>query len=119
MVKISALWYYPKNAKKYGKFPSMTMNAYIPDATLQRAKMDAYNLLKGGKVAYSHKAEGKEYYFVKLSYPTKWDEDTYGIVAMYNGKVYYENQKSKSPTVYEIDFLGRNIRKVRNIYKDQ
>ena len=120
MVKIGELWYYPKNGKKtFGSY-SMTMMAYIPGADLQRAKMDAYQLLKNGEVMDANKTSTffqKGYHFVELG-AGKGEKKVYAIVAMYNGRIYYENQTSSRPTVYEIDFLGRNIRKVKNIYKD-
>lgn len=122
MVKIGELWYYSKNSKKNAYGYSETMHAYLPYATLQRAKMDAYALLKYGEVMEAHKISTffkPGYRYVELGLDGGHeDKKIYGIVAMYNGKVYYECQQSSSPTVYEIDFLGKNIRKVKNIYKD-
>lgn len=125
MARISDLWYVPKDAKKpTGKYASYseTMLAYIPYADIRRAKMDAYHLLKQGKVMDSYnfdpKYYKKGYYMVSLKTESREGSVLYAVVAMYKGKVYYENQTSARPTVYEIDALGNNVRKVRNIYTD-
>ena len=124
MVKIDYLDYIPSNAKRttnnWVPYDS-TMHFYMPYADLRRAKMDAYSLLKQGKVLDAHKYSPKffekGYHYVNLKTSGRDEAKTYAIVAMYNGRIYYECQTSSRPTVFEIDALGNNIRKVKNIYK--